>query len=291
MLANYPPLLIQQGDQSFTYVEFEQPCLANIVRVDPGRPAIITTDKPHCLVEGDIILIRHYTQCCDDNKGCNTVTGVISPTEFTASDFKSTLTESSFGGYIAKPVDLTGYLLKGCVATKNPSAPTPPGLRATAVQGGSEIIVYGQSDISFGDLVSIPQAGISNAKVNSVFENCDDSNIQVITLADNVTASTTVEKVAITRIGQELIALEFDILDPKCGQVNIMIRGDQTSGLCLPSGPDNCGTYWKIGCYQLLLAQGYIPAPNILTDPCEFVSYQFTLMAGEAYLRPRICGF
>ena len=291
MLANYPPLLIQQGDQSFTYMEFEQPCLANISKVDPGVPARITTDRPHCLKEGDIILIRHYTQCCDDNQGCDVVDEILSPTEFTTENFKSTLTESSFGGYIAKPLDLTGYLLKGCVATKNPNTPTPPGLRATAIQGNSEIIVYGQSDISFGDLVSIPSAGINNAKVNAVFENCDDSSLQVITLADNVTASTTVEKAAITRVGQELIKLGFDIIDPKCGQVNIMIGGDQTLELCLPAGPDNCGTYWKVGCYQLLLAQGYEPAANIRRDASDFTSYTFTLMSGEAYLRPRICAF
>lgn len=168
--AIYPPLLITQGDTHCIPFEMEQPVLAEISNSAVGNPALITTNQNHCLSVGERILIRHYTDCGDTNDGCHVVSSVESDTQFRATDFS--VSTASTGGYISRPVNLTGHGFAGSVSTKAPGTPTPPGLRASVVAGTNQILVCGNSDIMINDLVTVADAGISNSRVTAVYNPC-----------------------------------------------------------------------------------------------------------------------
>ena len=298
---NYP-LVLQQASSFSSLFLFGQGKVSRVDTVTAGASPTVTVSDAHCLALGNIVHLAVADDCCQLRIGCYEVTEIIDAAtavlRLIEGQAAAGQSDTANGvGFITRAINLTGFNLRGAIATRSPSGTvSPPNLIGSIASGDNAILVNGDIDVFQNDTLTFSDAGLTNVRVQGVFKSYSSSSStvasQTVLVVDaNATATVSVDSPQkFTIQGGVLADFEFEMADdPRCGRAVGRIDPRDLSNILIPVSDCCEGDLIKIGCYQLAIQCGTL-APRDTYPRDSYITYSRTFGSGPAYLQSGFIG-
>lgn len=300
-MATIRPLIITQGNRVSGQII---PTHGPSMRIKLVDDYIVTLTEPHCFAIGERVHLMGTSDCGQLYQGVFRVaaTTVITPgadpdLAFALEEIgcSSPMPDKIIDGIVGRAMILDGFSVEGSIRTRRPGF-SPPGLTGCVKVGATQIKLMPEVEVSVGDRLVFPAAGLANAIVTGVYEQrrttaggtsstasgggcgCPAPAANAVPqlpgsafVSVNLPASTSVscdEPAPVLIEGRELAVFNSEI--DSCGRINYEISSD-FADYQFPLG-DCSGEAIAIGCYELTLLAGS--------------SWRAILAAGEVFLNP-----
>lgn len=273
------------------------------LRLTQGQPVQLAsladnsavTSCDHCLEVGDCISIGTLDNKCTEHYLYADVTTIVSTTQFEFTVVSGDRASNFNSGFVTKTIDLTGFGLIGQIASRNPNEKSPPNLAGCIALGDNRLLIADEADVVVGDTVTLAAAGLTAVQVTGVYTSSSTTGTgfsqstttqTILCLASN--ASATIDCSApqsFTRSGAVIANMTFTYPQgAKYGHVRATIPVSELIDFPAIGDGCGCGDYNKIGCYEILLFQGYFP-PNSNYSRSAYISWSKSLARGPAFMR------
>jgi len=283
------PLIITQGNRVSGQII---PTHGPSMRIKSVDDFIVTLAEPHCLLVGERIHLLGESECGQIYQGVFRVKATAAVDSFELEDVgcSGPMPDKIIGGLVGRAMILDGFSVEGSIRTSRAGVAALPGLTGCVKVGASQVKLMPGVDVSIGDRLVFPAAGLADSIVTGVFEkpkpattgggNCGcPTSAAPLGAAMAKTTFVSVDKPATLTVpcdspepvfleGRELARFTTEI--NTCGQITYEISND-FKDFQFPGG--GCGSEpISIGCYELTLVAGS--------------SWRAVLAAGEVFLKP-----
>jgi hypothetical protein len=256
-----------------------------------GFPAL-TVDNPACFKVGDKVFVSHVTECGKGLYGCGKIATIVGSVVSVEMDDLTTLDAAGgANGIISKAQNLAGWIGILGIYSHLPGEPSPL-LEGAIDKGSRRLAIKGDRAVMPGDLVSLPEAGILGARVQTVgFGTVKDQDWTIATIGSPATASVSAKSPkAVTREGRLLgyATLKPAVGGAACGRMEGFVDRNTIENLptAIACGCDPCSPLREVGCFQLIIAHGQFgPAPGY---NLYYADRQFVAMTGKVFIRQSI---
>jgi hypothetical protein len=311
------PIVAFQGELTNGILRFPNGPVMAIKSLSKADDPIAVFEDTPCLQAGEFVHIKGRDSCCVTHFSTYEVVSIDASNRAELSLVSGYPARDLIENAEAvRALNLDGFTLAGVVASRNPNVRPTPGIYGAIARGSKELLITAPiSAVSQGDRVDMAAAGLAEATVTGVYTSgpvaapstalerygCGSRNSicpappvsansarpipLVVTLDKEAQFSVSNSRPSPVEItGQALAKFKFTVPEGAHGVAEYQLDLRRLARLQLPS--DQCSNQaYKIGCYQIAMIQGNLPANNNY-PPANYYNWLGIIGAGDVALRP-----